>query len=241
MLCKNVATIVPRRVGRSPTIRMSKRVPRNAGSAKRRACRSETLRPKSICRQIQSSRNCCWRRAIWQIIWGLKFFSSNFMFRFGLIAYLGLTTVFGPLVCCCSARELIGLLNSQRFWNTRASRSVVEGSRLSKKIRSDKADCCHKHSPKHGTSNRPENVPPYNEHDGSNCPCGQHQATLVTVAINDTDVKAPEGSDQFWTSLIASLPSINCVNCLATSINVHNPPAGLYGRDLLRAYQIMRC
>jgi len=99
---------------------------------------------------------------------------------------------------------------------------------------------CHEHSPVEEAPTS-EQAPVPSEHDGQNCPCGKHHAKLVAAATNLVQLNTIELQDQPWNVLVAVLPEAALFAPQAASINSHLRPAKLYGREMLRAYQIMRC
>ena len=161
------------------------------------------------------------------------------MLRVALIAYLGLTTVLGPLLCCCNAQQLFVLVAGTTCCGKLAQRDVPVPKP-------------HDHCSHHGHSHHPHDSPvakdnetsglPSGEqrHDKHDCPCGEHHAKLVAVV---TDVAHWNGGDligQPWSALAVStfgLPEFGGYLADHTA----GIPAHLYGREILRAYQIMRC
>jgi hypothetical protein len=157
------------------------------------------------------------------------------MFRLGLIAYLSLATVFGPFLCCCSVPRLTGLFGSDsRYANKAAGRNEISGNRVGR------ASCCNSQSSKPGTA-KPESAPPANDGDRSNCPCGKHQPTVVATDVSQSQSKIVDVSEPLWDLPVANLSSLFDFDFVPQLDIVHEKPAGIYGRKMLRAFQIMRC
>ena len=161
------------------------------------------------------------------------------MLRVALIAYLSLTTVLGPALCCCNVQQLSTLVDGPKCCGKPADRrSNVET-----------ADAIHEHghaghhhrhvSPKLATE--AEQVPVPHKHDGEKCPCGKHHANLVAAITGSVQSVVGEIQHQTWSILVAALPVIAEFEVKTASISTHQRPADLYGREMLRAYQIMRC
>jgi hypothetical protein len=53
--------------------------------------------------------------------------------------------------------------------------------------------------------------------------------------------KIVEVNNPLWDLSIANLSSDRDFEITVLSAGVHEKPAGIYGRELLRAFQIMRC
>lgn len=151
------------------------------------------------------------------------------MHRFTLIAYLSLMTVLGPLLCCCSAQRL-------------ASHSNVAHSSVNRRDQriGSQAPCCQKRGSKKQVANG-DKSPDTNEHDRSQCPCKDHQVNLVATAVSDAHWKTVESCDQTWPYPSVGQTSLANFEFRLTSITIDQNPTGLYGRELLRAYQILRC
>ena len=99
----------------------------------------------------------------------------------------------------------------------------------------------HEHPPAPGAGES-EQAPANNEHDGQNCPCGKHHASLVATAVtNGIQLKAAELPALTWHVVVAMLPVLSEFDADYASMIAQNRPATLYGREILRAYQIMRC
>jgi hypothetical protein len=162
------------------------------------------------------------------------------MFRVGLIAYLSLATAFAPFLCCCSAPRLTALLgNRQHFSNTATEQVLAEGGKLARKRFVGPASCCQRQSSDLG-SLKPAGSP-CRDNDGSSCPCGKRQATVAAANANDVLAKIVEVNNPLWDLPLANLSSDRDFDITVLSASFHEKPAGIYGRELLRAFQIMRC
>lgn len=159
------------------------------------------------------------------------------MFRAALIAYLSLATVFGPLLCCCSMQKLFGASESTFC----CKKSVAQQS---------KSHChakggSHHHGQSHeekgskaGTSS-----PVQHDHEDGECPCGRRHANLLASsnapAVHQMTIELPV---QSWPLLAdCCTPSQVTITASIASMSSKLRPADLYGREILRAYQILRC
>lgn len=164
------------------------------------------------------------------------------MFRASLIAYLALTTVLGPVLCCCNAQRLFLSVEGTKC----CGKPVVQGADAQAahedghEHHHGHAHHQHEHSPAPDVAN-PEPAPVRHEHDEENCPCGKHHASMVAAVTDSVKLKSVETQNQTWFVLVSLLPVPSEFDAENSSIIAHRRPADLYGREMLRAYQIMRC
>ncbi len=159
------------------------------------------------------------------------------MIRVALIAYLSLTMVLGPLLCCCNAQQLLSTHDGPKKCCGKSAAPHFDGS-TAKRL-------AHNHHHPHSSSkdsSKSDPAPAPDEHDGQNCPCGKHHANLVATAESGgIQSKVAELPVLTWHVALATLSvrfgfDTDCVSMIAK-----NRPAILYGREILRAYQVMRC
>ena len=161
------------------------------------------------------------------------------MFRVATIAYLSITTVLGPSLCCCNAQQLYALAAGQHCCGKRAERETPV---------SEPHDHCSHHGHSHHQHETPvakddatNDLPPgEQQHDKQNCPCGQHHAKLIASVTDVGHWNGVELVSQPWSGpaiVILALPEFDRYLADRTA----RTPAHLYGREMLRAYQIMRC
>jgi hypothetical protein len=163
------------------------------------------------------------------------------MFRLALIAYLSLTTVLGPLLCCCNAQQLATFVGGSQCCGKRvAQQTAPENTEHAGHSYHGHSHHKHEHSPETEPS-QSKQAPVPHKHNGQNCPCGKHHASLVAAATNIVQLNAVELQAQTWNVLVAILPVAVDFEEQTASINTHLRPAKLYGREMLRAYSIMRC
>jgi hypothetical protein len=157
------------------------------------------------------------------------------MFRIAFIAYFSFATVFGPLLCCCNMQRLLGSpINRsccQRQFECHKSQHCKACERNRSKSQSEEASQATKNS-----SHR-------HDHPGGKCPCGRRQATMLassgsSQSLSNSTIDIPTLQ---WPIPIASLPEQAAVVASITSMFAKFRPADLYGREILRAYQILRC
>jgi len=157
------------------------------------------------------------------------------MFRVVLTAYLSLTTVLGPALCCCNVQQLFSMVNGSKCCGKPVARH--SDAKLAQHAAHDHHR--HEHSPAKDASKSEQ--PPAHEHDGQNCPCGNHHAKLVAAVTGDVQSKAVEMQNQTWSVLVTIFPVVPKFDVHEASIIAHLRPADLYGREILRAYQTLRC
>jgi len=162
------------------------------------------------------------------------------MLRVAFITYLCLATVVGPSLCCCNARQLVAMVEGVKCCGKRAHAEVTAPQRHDHCSHHGHAH--HRHeAPEVPTSETTKDIPPAgHQHEKQNCPCGEHHANLVAAL---TDVAHWNGGD-LKNSILdglanGTLASPEVHGSLAVSTS--GRPAHLYGREMLRAYQIMRC
>jgi len=132
------------------------------------------------------------------------------MSRLFLIACFSLTSVFGPLTCCCNAKAAVS--------------KVAE------------SPCCH------GQADSAPLHHEHHEHDGRECPCGRHHASVLSAAVTETvHVHAVDMQIQHWLVPSIVTPTVAQLDGDAASLVAHSIPNALFGRAMLRAYQVMRC
>lgn len=169
------------------------------------------------------------------------------MLRVAFIAYLCLTTVLGPSLCCCNAQQLVAMVEGVKCCGKRAHKEFSVPERH--EHCSHHGHARHRHETPGAKDNETTNemppagreLPPAgDEHDKQNCPCGQHHTKLVAALAN---VVLWHGGDlnsmalSVLTVATPALPEFHGNLAVLTAAR----PAHLYGREMLRAYQIMRC
>lgn len=162
------------------------------------------------------------------------------MLKIAVIAYLSFTTVLGSALCCCNAQQLFSMVGSSTCCGKRAS-GELPGPQPHSHC-SHHGHAHHRHENPVAEENQKTNdLPPAgHQHDKQDCPCGEHYANLVAAL---TDVAHWNRSDllgQTWSALAiatSALPEFDGPLVVLTAAR----PAHLYGREMLRAYQIMRC
>lgn len=164
------------------------------------------------------------------------------MFRVALIACLSVTTALGPALCCCNAQQLFSMV-ARTSCCGKSPTAPDQDAALAEQ--GAHAHCLghhgHKHPPGKDAANT--NVDPVShEHDGQNCPCGNRQAGQVATSTENGPLKVLEFKAQTWLVPAAILPaSLSEFDALKASSLDRDRPADLFGREMLRAYQIMRC
>lgn len=137
------------------------------------------------------------------------------MFRVVLTAYLCFAAFCGPLFCCCALGHAT---------TTQAG---------------EQPSCCGKSSAK--TNDDPRSP---RDHAPGSCPCRKHHSTMTGAVVAKTDVSSDALGPTFFTDFFAFpasiLPEPHDVSSGTKAKFLIGPPASLAGRELLRAYQILR-
>ena len=164
------------------------------------------------------------------------------MAHLALVAYLSLTTVLGPALCCCNAQQLFSVFNGSSCCGRPVARSsdVHAAQHAAHDHQHGHAHHHHGTSPKKDPSQSKQRPMPH-DHDGQNCPCGRHHASLVAAVTDSIQSKAVEMQNLTWSVLVTNSPVLPEFDAQEASINAQLRPADLYGREILRAYQILRC
>lgn len=144
------------------------------------------------------------------------------LYRVPFIAFLSLTLILGPRLCCCSTGSIaVNYRGTQKC----CERGVLAHTGFPN-VR-----------PTVGEGQVPANNGPL---DGRGCPCGKHNARIIAIAGGSLILKVFEMRALIGPEL-ASLPvAVDLADYNALMI-ARNNPIGLHGGEVLRAYQIMRC
>ena len=164
------------------------------------------------------------------------------MFRVALIAYLSLTTILGPSLCCCNSQQLFSLVAGLKCCGKPvAPRSDAELVQVERHAHHHGfAHHRHEHSPAPASA-KTDPAPVRQEHDEENCPCGKHYASMVAVVTDGVPIKAVEMRNPTGFVPDSLLPVLSESDLENVSLIGPRRHADLYGREMLRAYQIMRC
>lgn len=143
------------------------------------------------------------------------------MFRQFITAMLLIATVIGPQWCCCRLRVEASEIKAE----VAHREPVVKKSCCARELASDS-----------------EKKSPVENHS---CPCRQHSQDLMhATGTTEVAVNSAQSSHSVWEMLVSDA---SCCVANATMLTVHRmvfpdaAPAPLGGRDLLRAYHILRC
>lgn len=166
------------------------------------------------------------------------------MIRIALTAYLSLMAALGPALCCCNLRYLLAGADTFSCCGKMHAKAVPGADH-----QGHAAHNHHGHSHQHGdhphhhhaqgsspaapanSTSLPQN------HDGKDCPCGG-QDELIAIG---TDAKPLVLQNQATLLFAVALPIQLQVSVVEATSIPQVRPSLLAGRELLRAYQIMRC
>lgn len=166
------------------------------------------------------------------------------MFRFVLTAYLSLTTVFGPAFCCCLVESILS--RSKHAGCCESKTHSLASSGKTSKHHDHKHGVGHNHH-SHHTSKKLANEKsrPKDPAGPENRPCGcdHRHAKLIALKSDSTSLEVSSRN------LLANDFDGNALSLYVFS-DLDNPPVSpfaelrpalLFGREMLRAYQILRC
>jgi hypothetical protein len=166
------------------------------------------------------------------------------MFRFALTAYLSVAAIVAPLLCCCALEHAVASTPKTSCCGKSASTGGA--------ARSVGGHAHHHHGHRHhghaqGKPHAPKSVPAGvpAKHNPDSCPCDKHLSKLVAVLEHKAEVVSTAHTG-IWGQLFHALPvdAISDASDITSAVQHHflsGPPASLAGRDLLRAYHILRC
>jgi hypothetical protein len=162
------------------------------------------------------------------------------MFRAVLIAYMCAATVTGPLVCCCTLRAAAPAEGGGHCCSGH-EKAASTHARSGHDHHHEHRHASHGHSP--AVASTDEGSPSGKEDPGEHhCPCGRRHATTLTVAaIEHGMVRGFDLPIPVWMPYEACDLLLTEICGPSSAINAYSVPPGLFGRDMLRAYQIMRC
>jgi hypothetical protein len=148
------------------------------------------------------------------------------MVRSLLAMWYALTVLLGPALCCCATRPAHA-----------EARPVADAPAPAKK------GCCCCPTEAESPEARPEPAAPKPEHPPGGCPCkkfDRQDQDRPGPASGETSAQ-PRSFD-----LPLADPLASALTAVAGGTNRHRAelpggPAGLFGRDLLTAYHILRC
>lgn len=161
------------------------------------------------------------------------------MFRIAFVAYLSMMAALGPALCCCNLRHLLAGSDTSSCCGKMHAKSGHGADHSGHVAHSHKhGDHSHHHHaqvPGSASPANPTSLP--QNHDGEDCPCGG-QDELIAVG---TDAKASVLQNQGTLLFAVALPIQLQVSTVGATSIPQVRPFLLAGRELLRAYQIMRC
>lgn len=161
------------------------------------------------------------------------------MFRFALIAYLSFTTVFRPVLCCCLAKELFSSTTCCKNTEPRTPVAASPKHKAHKGCRGHaKSDPRASEPHHHPRSEQPTN--PCDQED-QKCPCGKSYSSMACMVSPNIQASQSESQGHYLAQAFDFPASVQLHNGHYPLFIEHRRESGLYGREMLRAYQIMRC
>lgn len=169
------------------------------------------------------------------------------MIRFALTAYLSLMAALGPALCCCNLRHLLAGSDTSSCCGKMHAKASPGADRHGHSHHGHShahGDHAHHHHAHHHHAHAPGPASPVDSnplpqnHDGKDCPCGG-QDELIAVGANDA--KAPVLQNHGALLFAVALPIQPQASAVEATSIPQVRPSLLAGRELLRAYQIMRC
>ena len=160
------------------------------------------------------------------------------MLRFALIAYLSLATVLRPALCCCTAEQFLPGSTCCNVTGSPQADAPAASHKSHKNCHGHAQTPAQSSTDKHTQSDR---KPAPCDQDGKNCPCGKRFASMAISAVSGFQSITSGVSDQSWTAQVLILDELPSIDTLQVSFLAHEWHSDRYGREMLRAYQIMRC
>jgi hypothetical protein len=166
------------------------------------------------------------------------------VFRAALFTYLIVSAAIGPAICCCQLKQFLGVQKSSPCC---ALNQIA--------TKQDKANS-HEHCSrcKHATQDddlrnalasdglgSDNSIPTPKSPCQPNCPCGRHEPGLIGTApglVNSNLIGQFPSQEYGYASSIA-IPAVNYLAFVGGF--EHEKPVAISGREILRAYQILRC
>ena len=164
------------------------------------------------------------------------------MIRIALITYLTISAALGPAFCCCQIGQIVpGFESTSSCCNSRAVSADHDCHSNKSCIHHD--GVADHHSASYRTDDRQQ--PSEDQRPQSpckpNCPCGKHDPGMLVSSVGEVSIFG--SSVLFGTDWLLGTSSPTTLTDLpgktANFLDVR--PALLSGREILRAYQTMRC
>ena len=171
------------------------------------------------------------------------------MFRFLLTTYLCLGAAFAPLLCCCALQHH----STTPSTGLCCHNSAADSARKHDHHRGEH-QAHHRHDGDNGHGSaaqvatdkeQPGDEGTSKQPDPDSCPCGKQLLKLATVSTPKAQFSSGDITTT-WLHLLFVLPvsAVSDATDVASAASHRfrdGPPVSLAGRDMLRAYQIMRC
>ena len=161
------------------------------------------------------------------------------MFRFTIVAYLILTTVIRPALCCCTARQVLA---DSTCCSTKVASEPVASPHAHKPHKNCRGHAKVQSQPASQKVVDKEQQPKPCDHKDSSCPCGKSFASITMMTSAGYQHGNIELQGKLWAEdclHILDLPAASVIQ--KTSLLAQIWHSDLYGVGILRAYQIMRC
>jgi hypothetical protein len=160
------------------------------------------------------------------------------MLRFALVAYLNFTVALGPSLCCCSAHLLFPGMGEGGCCGSHKDELASHAEHGHHYHHGDVQDS-HPQAAEVAEHSKPSPC----DHNQEDCPCGRHQQTLlVSQSCDAATIRALETQDIVsWALVVDSLSSDSAgANLHLLLSKGHLRPGELSGREILRAYGVLR-
>lgn len=161
------------------------------------------------------------------------------MLRFALVAYLNFTVALGPSLCCCSAHLLFPGMGGEAGCCSGHKNELASHAEHGHHHHHGDVHDSHSQSAEVAEHSKPSPC----DHNQENCPCGRHQQTLlVSQSCDAATIRALETQDIFSWALVVDSLSLDSAgaNLHLLLSKGHLRPGELSGREILRAYGVLR-
>lgn len=162
------------------------------------------------------------------------------MLRFALVAYLNFTVVLGPSLCCCSAHFLFPWAEGTGCCGD-SHAGLASKEHHSHSHHHDHGPSQHDHSAVAHEGEHSQQAP--YDHGPNDCPCDQHQQTLLASQPCDgATVKSIDSQSHVIWNLVVDVAHLNISGPdfrSALDVGLVRPGV-LSGREILRAYGVLQ-
>ena len=150
------------------------------------------------------------------------------MFRCIISSYLAVVALIGPGLCCCTTVRMLG------------SSSAVGDGTVAAAPKSTGCQHCH-----HSSTEKKHEKPCDPSKKSPSCPCKDHEAIPVAPQGSQSDISKLTAQSELLPLLFFAFADVTGVQGVGTpdgDASSHPLSSGCFsGREILRAFRVMRC